>query len=49
MSRVTDLMELLDSVESAKAEEYTNNFQDSGPSGVIEFRDVTIGAFEYRM
>ena len=32
-------MELLESVESAKSDEYTKNFQDGD---VIEFQDVTI-------
>ena len=39
MSRVTDLMELLESVETAKADEYSKNFEDGE---VIEFREVTI-------
>ena len=36
---MTDLVELLESVETAKADEYTKNFQDGD---VIEFNDVTI-------
>ena len=39
MSRVTDLMELLESVETAKADEYSKNFEDGE---VIEFKEVTI-------
>ena len=39
VSRVTDLVELLESVETAKADEYIKNFQDGD---VIEFTDVTI-------
>ena len=39
VSRVTDLMELLESVETAKADEYSKNFEDGE---VIEFREVTI-------
>ena len=39
VSRVTDLMELLESVETAKADEYSKNFEDGE---VIEFKEVTI-------
>eukprot|EP01049_Picozoa_sp_SAG25_P007727 SAG25_NODE_648_length_6205_cov_2.314609_6_plen_338_part_00 len=39
VSRVTELMQLLESVEAAKADEYTQNFQDGD---VIEFKGVSI-------
>ena len=40
VSRVTDLMELLESVETAKADEYSKNFEDGE---VIEFEEALAG------